>query len=61
MKHDWLISVLVDLIKFADSNNFPMLAQQLEYASIQAVSEIVRQDNDTLETLSVADIRDTLE
>ena len=40
MRSDWILDVLVDLRRFALSNNLPALAEQLDDTAIVALSEI---------------------
>lgn len=40
MKSDWILDVLADLKNFATANGLPLLADQLEIASIVAITEI---------------------
>lgn len=40
MRSDWILDVLADLRTFAESNNLPVLAEQLDDTAIIALTEI---------------------
>jgi len=41
MRHEWVIDVLADLRKFAQSNDFPLLAEQLDDTAHIAAAEFI--------------------
>lgn len=40
MRNDWILDVLADLRSFAQSNDLPLLAEQLDDTALIAVAEI---------------------
>jgi len=40
MRSDWIMDVLADLRTFAQSNDLPLLAEQLDDAALVALAEI---------------------
>ncbi|PRY79396.1 hypothetical protein CLV80_10239 [Yoonia maritima] len=47
MGHDWIIDVLADLKRFANTHDLPMLEAQLENTTLVASAEIGRMVEDT--------------
>lgn len=47
MKSDWVIDVLSDLKEFAQQNDLPILAEQLDDTAIIALSEMTANLEDT--------------
>lgn len=45
MGQDWIIDVLTDLRAFAQANELPRLASQLDQTMAVALSEVARQPN----------------
>lgn len=44
MRSDWIIDVLADLRCFAQANDLPLLAEQLDDTALIAVAEIASRD-----------------
>lgn len=44
MRNDWILDVLADLRQFAQSNDLPLLAEQLDDTALIAVAEISGSD-----------------
>jgi hypothetical protein len=44
MRNDWILDVLADLRKFAQANDLPLLAEQLDDTAHVATAEIVARD-----------------
>lgn len=58
MGHDWIIDVLADLKRFANTNELHMLAAQLENTALVASSEIAA-TRDTASLMNRGDCADT--
>lgn len=56
MKHDWILDVLTDLRKFAGTNGFSALAEQLDDTKLVASLELAQRSRDDKLGASVADI-----
>jgi hypothetical protein len=55
MRSDWILDVLADLRKFAQINDLPLLAEQLDDTALLAMAEIAAKDERSAERGHVGD------
>ena len=57
MRSDWILDVLADLRSFADANDLPLLAEQLDDTALTARAEIASKDERSASSAYVGDVR----
>ena len=55
MRSDWILDVLVDLRSFAQANDLPRLAEQLDDTALIATAEFVTRDERSAKSGHVRD------
>jgi hypothetical protein len=59
MRNDWIIDVLADLRRFAEANDLPLLAEQLDDTALVATAEIVARDEGPAKRVHAGDTNET--
>ena len=57
MRSDWILDVLADLRSFAEANDLPLLAEQLDDTALTATAEIASKDERSASSAYVGDVR----
>lgn len=60
MRDEWILDVLTDLRQFADANNLPLLAEQLDDTAIIATAEITTRDERASQRIHEDEHRDRI-
>ena len=60
MRSDWILNVLADLRSFAQANDLPMLAEQLDDTALIATAEFATRDERSARSGHVRDEQNTV-
>lgn len=61
MRSDWILDVLADLRSFAETNDLPRLAEQLDDTALIAMAEFASKHERSAERVDVGDTKQTRE